>query len=560
MRTFGKLKLLRQSNQWLILAAEPHVSIRLKTIFPSIPKAETPPYRLPHNLAIDTDLDWFMMRYPLEISESDRQEIDAGCEEYRRQQSEMERILIPDYQPTGTARMKPGKQIRPYQWQAIEILKRRRSLLIGDEGGLGKTITAAGFLVSQEGSLPAAIVCDAHMQKQWKDKLTEFTYLKSHVIKKASVYDLPDADVYIFRISQMAGWSELFETKYFKSAIYDEPQSLRTGTKTNKGVASKKLSSNVIYRCGLTATPVFNYGDEMWHVMQFIDESILGDWEDFAREWCYPIGNDKWRISNPKALGSYLREQYGMIRRTKADIGQQLPKVSRIVEHIDYDQKAVNSVEELARTLAIKATTASFVERGNAVRELDVMVRHATGVAKAKSVANFTRIMIEAGESVVLFGWHRDVYDIWNQELSDLNPVMYTGSETASQKEMSKQRFLNGETNLLIMSLRSGQGIDGLQHRCCTCIFGELDWSPGIHQQDIWRLDREGQKNPVTAFFLIAEDGSDPPMMEVLGIKSSEAQSIIDPHLGVEMKENDTSRLQKLVQRYLDRNKSIATV
>jgi hypothetical protein len=39
---------------------------------------------------------------------------------------------------------------------------------------------------------------------------------------------------------------------------------------------------------------------------------------------------------------------------------------------------------------------------------------------------------------------------------------------------------------------------------------------------------------------------------------SAEAQHIIDPHLGVEVKENDTSHLRKLVEQYLDRKKGIA--
>src|SRR3546814_18963606 len=85
---------------------------------------------------------------------------------------------------------------------------------------------------------------------------------------------------------------------------------------------------------------------------------------------------------------------------------------------------------------------------------------------------------------------------------------MYTGSETTGQKDREKQRFLDGDTDVLIMSLRSGAGVDGLQHRCSTGVFGELDWSPGIHQQCIWRLDRAGQQNPVTAFFLVAHDGT----------------------------------------------------
>jgi hypothetical protein len=45
--------------------------------------------------------------------------------------------------------------------------------------------------------------------------------------------------------------------------------------------------------------------------------------------------------------------------------------------------------------------------------------------------------------------------------------------------------------------------------------------------------------HPATAFFLVIDDGSDPPMMDVLGIKRSEAQHIVDPHRGVEAKENE---------------------
>lgn len=108
------------------------------------------------------------------------------------------------------------------------------------------------------------------------------------------------------------------------------------------------------------------------------------------------------------------------------------------------------------------------------------------------------------------------------------------------------------------MSLRSGAGADDLQHRRRAGIFGELGWSPGSHQQWIWRLDREGWTNPGAAFFLVTDDGGDPPMMDVLGIKASEAQSIVVPHLGVEVKENDASHPRKLEERYLDRKKGAA--
>ena len=128
---------------------------------------------------------------------------------------------------------------------------------------------------------------------------------------------------------------------------------------------------------------------------------------------------------------------------------------------------------------------------------------------------------------------------------------MFTGSESASQKNAQKERFMSGDTNVMIMSLRSGAGLDDLQRRCSVVVIGELDWSPGVHQQIIWRLDREGQEQPVTVFFLVSEEGSDPPIMDVLGIKASEAHQIVDPLVPIRAVDDDTSNLRKLVDRYL---------
>lgn len=368
-------------------------------------------------------------------------------------------------------------------------------------------------------------------------------------IEKGGGYELPPADVYVFRISQIGGWIDIFETGFFKAVVYDEPQSLRTGTSTAKGAAAQVLSRHATYKLGLTATPIYNYGVEMWNVMQFIDATVLGSYADFTREWV----DDAGRIRDPKALGTYLREQHVLLRRLKADVGLELPKVSRIIEHVEYDEKSVRSIEDLARRLALRATTGTFIERGHAARELDMMVRQATGVSKARSVAQFVRLMVEAGEPVLLVGWHRAVYDIWLQELADLRPAMYTGSETSGQKNREKERFMSGDTDVMIMSLRSGAGIDELQYHSSVVVFGELDWSPGIHQQIIWRLDREGQTDPVTAFFLVSDEGSDPPIMDVLGIKASEAHQIVDPDIGVQVIEEDTTNLRRLVERYLDK-------
>ncbi|HZZ20080.1 MAG TPA: hypothetical protein VFE25_11950, partial [Opitutaceae bacterium] len=129
MKIYGSVSLSGDRTQWIVTRAEPHVSIRMKQLFPSIPKAAVPPYRLPHNLVTDTDLGWFMERYPLDISPADKRSLAQGRKSFLQRQAEMERILMPDYVPGGSAALREGQELRLYQWQAIEVLRRRGSLL-----------------------------------------------------------------------------------------------------------------------------------------------------------------------------------------------------------------------------------------------------------------------------------------------------------------------------------------------------------------------------------------------------------------------------------------------
>jgi SNF2 family DNA or RNA helicase len=208
----------------------------------------------------------------------------------------------------------------------------------------------------------------------------------------------------------------------------------------------------------------------------------------------------------------------------------------------------------IAKQLAITASTGNFIERGRASMELDMMARQITGIAKARSVAEMAKMLIESGESVLLSGWHREVYKIWLQELCEYNPVLYTGSESSTQKEKTKETFLKGESRVMIISNRSGAGLDELQHRCSTLIIGELDWSPKVHEQLEQRLDRDGQKNPVMILYPVSDGGSDPVLMDLCGLKNSQADGIMEPDGKKDIGYgSDESRIKKLVEYYLSK-------
>jgi len=160
-------------------------------------------------------------------------------------------------------------------------------------------------------------------------------------------------------------------------------------------------------------------------------------------------------------------------------------------------------------------------------------------------------MLLENGEPVVLYGWHRSTYRIWMEKLADFAPALYSGSESPGQKEQAVRRFVTGETPLLIVSLRSGAGLDGLQYRCRTVVFGELDWSPAVHAQCAGRPHRDGQKDPVMAYYLLSEDGVDPIMAEVLGLKRDQLDGLIGSRSVGPQRNNSEAQMRKLAESYL---------
>lgn len=529
-------------GRWKVYDLQPHVAIAFKRMFPRVQKTSEEMYLLDGD-EVRADLEWFMLRYPLEHCEAER--IAEGGERIRERIAERDRILLPDWKPGPLPAFREGFAPYVYQAQAASIAVANGALLLGDEVGLGKTISA--FAAAAAGApLPMAIVVQAHLAEQWKRRAEEFTNLRVHVIKGTKPYDLPEADLYIFRYTNIAGWVPVIATGVFKSAVWDEVQELRHGRGTAKGQASDVLRAHTRFHLGLTATPIYNMGSEIHAVMGFVRPGLLGDLIEFHREWCgYGAA-----VKDPDALGSYLRSTGFFLRRREDDasVDASMPPPNVLDYQVDFDQRAVEDEEQLLRTLALTVMQGSFTEAGSAARELDLRMRQLTGIGKARAVAAYVRLLLRDTPRVLLTGWHREVYSIWQEALADFNPVLFTGSETSAGKQRSVDAFCGGNSRVMMISLRSGAGLDGLQHHCRDIVFGELDWSPQVHHQLIGRLRRPGQTDQVTAHYLHANGGSDPVLMELLGLKADQARGINDPGMLMAARTIDESRIRKLAQ------------
>lgn len=552
MKLYGTATYYKAIKAWEI-ECEPHVSIRLKRWFPKIDSTQ---YGKKHRLKASPenclDLKVFLQRYPMDVRPSEHFLVERANEH-------IERMSLVDRFIRGEGNdIKFDLKLPPREYQGIaaNMWMTTGGLLLADDVGLGKTCVSFCGLINPE-LRPALVVTLSHLPYQWSTELAKFTDLKCHILKKGTPYDILDKngklpDVIITNYHKLGGWAETLDG-IVKSVVFDECQELRHRG-TQKYNAAERIAHGVDYRLGLSATPIYNYGGEIWNVCNIITPNALGSWDEFSREWC-DFRGQKYVIADPPAFGVYARETGVMLRRTRKEVKRELPGVIRVPQWIESDPEAFKKLKGQAIELALLILRQSQEFKGQkmqAAGEFDMKMRQATGIAKAPFVAEFVRLLVEDGTPVVLYGWHRDVYEIWLEKLEEFNPVMYTGSESPTQKEWSKQEFLSGRSKVLIISLRAGAGMDGLQEMGHVCVFGELDWSPGVHEQCEGRLHRDGQDEPVTSYYLLADEGSDPVMSDVLGVKRQQIEGIRDPNAElVTQLQIDPDHIKKLAEKYL---------
>ncbi len=563
----------REPARWYV-HARPHVVVRLKRWMANLRQdyvlvAPGQAERLPSvsdGPEAVADLALFLQRFPMEVQCPEHFEARGG-EQVARQAS-LAALLAPGYEPPTVDLAIP---LRPYQRAAVDWQWRTGGLLLADDVGLGKTGSAIGTLTRPD-RLPAVVVTLPLLPAQWKREVERFAPgLRVLVPKSAKPEELFDlrgrhgadpgwtpatwlaADVIVINYHKLAKLGPLL-AKWARTVIWDEAQELRRD-ESEKYRAAHHLAGAVAYRMALSATPIHNYGGEMFHVLECTSPGALGTRDEFHREYC---SGSPARLKDPAAFGSYLRDAGLMLRRTRAEVGRELPKLSKIVVDLELDLEAIDRIATPAAELArIILAQGGGLRRGaqmEAAGQFSMWLRQATGIAKARPTAEFVRLLAEGGEPVLLYGFHHAVYDLWADLLKDFRPAFVTGRESPAAKRESLGRFVAGDAKVLILSTRAGAGLDGLQHACRTVVYGELDFSPAVHEQGIGRVFRDGQADPVLAYFLVGDDGSDPVISDILGLKTQQIEALINPDGELfERAEVDPGHVKRLAEDFLKR-------
>ena len=300
-------------------------------------------------------LHWIAEKYPLDI-------LSKNVWNRKILPFKIKKQRIPNIEKLK--KVNPGKQFRGkllnFQKEGLDFLvKSSGNALLADEMGLGKTVQTLAYISSEKKSLPALVVAPLVTLTNWDSEIKKFMKKKSlngkiidkdspttTLIRTGRNQELDKKfDFYIINYELLHKRFDDLSKLPLKSIICDEVQHLRSKT-TQKYSAVKKLAAlkSIQHRVGLSGTPIYNRGSEIWPIVDILKPGLLGSFKEFCEYFCYV--NDKGKaivLENKRtSLGNELRKHV-MLRRKKQDVLKELKDKVRYKEVIDCDIKYYTS-------------------------------------------------------------------------------------------------------------------------------------------------------------------------------------------------------------------------
>jgi len=496
---------------------------------------------IPDSIESVKQIKLILDRYPLEILSK----------------SVWQRKIVKTYAPKPTLppikhklkRAKSGEQFRGkllnFQKEGLDFLmKSSGNALLADEMGLGKTVQTLSYVATEKQTFPLLVIAPLVTLKNWEREIEKFLKKKSRngrindsesptvtSIRTGKLKELPKTDIYVINYELLFKRYDDLSKLGIRTIVCDEVHNLRSKT-TQKYKSVKKLAAlpSILYRIGLSGTPIYNRGSEIWPIIDILKPGLLGSFKEFCEYFCYV--NDKGKaivLENKRASLRNELQKHVMLRRKKSDVLKELKDKVRYkeviasdtdyyLEELDKIWKKLEEEQKVAETEFSKS--ASYHRAIQSERQI-------AGVAKLPHVINFVKNIMEIEESVVVFCHHKVIHKLLHESLQEFSPVSIIGGQSDSFRQGQIDKFQKGESKLMIAGIRAGNvGIN--LTRAKYVIFAELDWSPAIHRQAEDRLHRIGQKNTVFAYYLIGNGTLDDHVANILVDKSYEIDAIMD--------------------------------
>lgn len=499
------------------------------------------------------------------------------------------------YQPTYTppAPEKPlltPQQLYDYQKECVLHQLYNDKSMLWLQMGLGKTPVTLTTIVDRMragqvsktlifGPLRVIQAVWAREARKWAHtRHLRFSVMHGSAEKRLRAL-FTDADVYLCNYENMNWLAQQLDHYYlsqgkplpFQFAVYDEISMLKNSTtvrmaggnrerRDGRGEVYKvkltgwrKIIPHIRYTTGLTGTPASNgYLDLHGQYLAVDGGERLGEFITHYKDSYFTSDYNGWKYT-PTELGRQWIEYKisDITKKMDAKDYLDLPEVKVVNMMVDLPAKARKHYEELERQLFTALETGSEIELFSKTSLSNKLAQLCNGSpyinqhigmeggyealhdAKLDALAE---VIEEAGGQPVLcsYSFKSDAARIM-QRFKKLKPINLTEAP-ASRTEKIINDWNAGKIRLLIGHPKSmGHGIDGLQESGSIIVWFGVNWSLELYEQMNGRLNRNGQRSPVSIIRILCRDTVD------LAIADA-----------IERKVDDQEGLKAALQRYRD--------
>ncbi len=440
----------------------------------------------------------------------------------------------------------------PYQMEGVAFAVGAGRAILADDMGLGKTVQAIGTaeLLAREVAINRIlVVCPASVKSQWDSEISRFTDRSRLVVlgpaqNRADQYHA-GAFYTICNYEQVLRDIDVIERVSWDLIILDEGQRIKNWeaktTRTIKGLRSP-------FALVLSGTPLENRLDELFSVVQFVDNRRLGPAYRFFHH--HRVADEDGKILGYRNLDELRRVlEPVMLRRTRSDVLRQLPR------RTEETRRILPTEEQLDVHNAHKRTVVSILGK-KYISEMDLL-RLQKALLMCRMAADSTLLVTkeEPGYSsklqelaellpelledhnrkLVLFSEWTSMLDLIEPLVPQTAEFVRLDGSVPQQKRKALVHRFNTDPECRVF-LATNAGATGLNLQAAdTVINVDLPWNPAVLEQRIARAHRMGQRRPVHVINLVPEQTLEESMLQTIGVKQQLADAVLSP--GAEISE-----------------------
>jgi hypothetical protein len=437
-------------------------------------------------------------------------------------------------------------ELLPYQLDGIAFATGAGRAILADDMGLGKTIQGIGvaeLLAREAGIRKVLIVCPASVKSQWRGEIQRFSERDCQIVlgsaaERAGQYE-GECFFTICNYEQVLRDILAIERATWDLIVLDEGQRIKNWeAKTTQTMKSLRSP----FALALSGTPLENRLDDLFSVVEFIDDRRLGPAFRFFNR--HRMVDDKGKILGYRDLDR-LRENLRpvLLRRTRNSVMRDLPprttEIVRIAptdEQLGIEGAQMQIVSTIVRKPYIsemdllRLQKALLLARMNADSTYLVDKKAPGFSTKLERLEElFDVLTAEDGRKIVLFSEWTTMLNLIGQRIErfKLNSVRLDGSVPQKKRQQLVHQFQHDPTCRLFLTTNAGATGLNLQ-AANTVVNVDLPWNPALLEQRIARAHRMGQKNPVQVYLLVTEQTIEEKLLGTLSAKHDLALAALD--------------------------------